>query len=231
MVLIAAGYAGKNIRADICPNAFRIFYSSRFWCEVMIWHGSAMKTKRQKILLGALGLALAVFLGDRVYRGMNPGGPSQAEASEIADSTSVVPDQLAGLSREDTASIGAARPENELAKRFEAAKAAHFPQLEEVTDIFRPSHAWAGPAPQTETPLDSDEIRADEFAQDHKLEAMVVSSGSGIVIVSGQCVRIGQELDGFKLVSVGSDSAVFADGAARATLRLAETEGGLNPGR
>lgn len=185
-----------------------------------------MKTKRQKILLGVLGLGLAVFLADRIYLGMNPAGPAQAEASEVADTTSVLPDRVAALSRGETAPIGAARPVNELARRFEAAKAAHLVKVEDVTDIFRPSQAWAGPAPQTETPVDSDEIRADEFVQDHKLEAAVVSSGGGIAIVAGQCLRIGQELDGFKLVSVGKDSAVFVSGAARATLRLAEAEGG-----
>ena len=185
-----------------------------------------MKTKRQKILLGVLGLALTVFLADRVYLGMSPAGPAQAEASEVADTMGVLPDRVAALSRGEAATIGTGRPESELVKRLDAVRAAHLVQLEEVTDVFRPSQAWAGPAPQTETPVNSDEIRADEFAQDHRLEAAVVSSKGSIAIVNGWCLKIGQELDGFKLVSVGRDSVVFVSGAARATLRLAEAEGG-----
>jgi hypothetical protein len=91
--------------------------------------------------------------------------------------------------------------------------------LEQTPDAFQPGAGWSVPdlAQPTEPVAD---VRVETFAK-RKLTSLVAGGrGKGGAMVDGQMVHVGQSLDGFVLVSVDGQSAVFDGRAARVRLSL-----------
>jgi len=169
-----------------------------------------------------LALALSAFVADRAFLESGLSGPREAVASPDVTADASGP-ALAGAG--DDLQASRALAVSALAGRLDAIAKAHRLQPEEVKDAFHPSSAWVvvtkavspGPPPR---PV---EARPVAFARTHRLGAVVVSGSGGSVIIDGQCVNIGQSVDGFRLVSVGKGWAVLvSDDGDRVTLRLPE---------
>ena len=91
--------------------------------------------------------------------------------------------------------------------------------LEQTPDAFQPGAGWSVPdlAPPAEPVAD---VRVETFAK-RKLTSLVAGGrGRGGAMVDGQMVHVGQSLDGFVLVSVDGQSALFEGRAVRVRLRL-----------
>jgi hypothetical protein len=172
-------------------------------------------TRRRKALAGVLGLAVAVFMADRVM-GWLPLGPEQAAAS-VSLGASLSQD-LDEQMRATAALANVPPAPRTLATRLHELAGAGGLDAASITDVFCPSEAWiAGPHQQEPTVAgaqpDMAGLRARLFAERHKLTATAVGADGGMAIIDGQCLTVGRQIDGLKLTAVDRSSATLrADG-------------------
>jgi len=182
-------------------------------------------TKKQKILGAVLSAAVAIFVGDRVLLGLSDVGPARAEASPAGEFPFDLLDTQ-GLLSEDEAPQEPPEKETTLSDRLEEVAQSHHADPNAVRDAFCPSASWSGVNLAEPASLSSAEAMAKAFVERHKLTATAVSAKGGMAIIDGQCLVIGRELDGFRLVSVSRNSAVLVCDGVKAALTLpGETPG------
>ena len=180
-------------------------------------------SKKRIALAVALGLAVAALAVDRLLLDSSPMQPDEAAASAISQYGLAEPvADTASLEKLEPPAL--LEPTGTLTDRLEdLAKARHL-DGQSVRDAFRPPEAWLPAEPKQQAPKPRDEVdrRAKEFARQHKLTATAISATGGMAIIDGQCVTVGNELDGFRLVSVDRVSACLIADGARVKLGLAE---------
>jgi hypothetical protein len=170
-------------------------------------------TKRQK-LLSAVFLLGVVGLGvDRVI--LRPqGGPQAASAdTPVAAAPSAKPPA-------PPAENPPARPP--VAERLNNLLPARQAGAEEPRDPFALPPAW------TDSPAASGEKVPDTvaaFIRTHQLKAVVVQGEASSALVDDSYLAPGQNVDGFKLVSVSYRTAVFEREGKQAVLELVDSEG------
>jgi hypothetical protein len=163
-----------------------------------------------------LGLATAVFLADRVM-GLIPLGPQQAEASVLVGIS--LDAEFGDQMREMAAMANLPPAPRTLVDRLNDLAGSEGLDGASVADAFCPAPSWAGrPAATSITPRAA-QIRIRRF-REHKLTATVVGPDGGMAIVDGQCITVGRQVDGMRLVSVDRGSATFADDGIKVTLTL-----------
>lgn len=175
-------------------------------------------TKRQKVCIAGLAAAVAIMVADRVFFGLAPTTPEQATADDI-QSPLPQPSQTAEPLADETPGESSPMHEDSLAMRLEALWKTEDLDWGRIPDPFVPPDAWAAELP-SETKAVSQQTPAERFARLHRLEAVLMVGGAGFAVVGDKCVPVGQELDGFKLVSVGERSAVWESDGAGVTLVL-----------
>ena len=185
-----------------------------------------LETKRGKALAAVLGVAVAIFVADRIL-GLVPMGPETAEAS-AGDGTASLHDEFGKEMRATAALTNIPLEPRTLAKRLKELRDEGGIDPMNVRDAMRPSRGWLGqgePAPaRPRGPRSRDlaVLYARQFLQRHKLTATAVSANGGTAIIDGQCVTVGRTLDGMRLVSVDRRSATFQGGGIRVRLTLAK---------
>jgi hypothetical protein len=103
-----------------------------------------------------------------------------------------------------------------LAERLRCAAEARKIDLDSVHDAFRPPQSWV-------TAGATDEQLAAAALQARKLTAVARRpSGRGVAIVQDKTVTVGQTLDGFTLIAVSEQSAMFRRGSLLVELKLAD---------
>jgi len=171
--------------------------------------------KKHKVMFVAFGIAVLVFVADRVMTGGSPTGPSQAQA-DIADKLSdgIAPEVSPPPA--DDRETQAAEVRTALARRLNSVARSHRLDPSSVKDAFCPSPQWVGPregevsvAAEPEVKVDSNEVKAREFARTHQLKGAIIASDRSLAIIDGNCVSIGQKIDGFELKSITADTAVL----------------------
>ena len=173
-------------------------------------------TKRQVVMIGLSVAGLAVVIRDQVRPGSDVLGPETANASVRPQE----PGGQAALPTEAPACEG-----RKIADRLDAVAAAN-PGLSQCSrDAFRAPDSWlpaASPGAAAAPPVeDPDQARADAFPKKHPLQAVMVSGRARQAVIGGQCLVVGQKLDGFQLLSVGEMSVELASpGGIRVKLSL-----------
>jgi hypothetical protein len=172
-------------------------------------------TKERKIYGGLLALGVVALVIDRLS-----GGPKEAAAQE--DAAALVAPNVAGKSAPsknartaDAAML--ARADLGLAERLRAATNGHLVSDKSVVDVFRASAKWAGDSGVGTSHVMTD---AERFKAAHRLTAVMMSGHSSRAIVDGTPLRLGESLDGFKLLSVDPGRAVLGRNGARVVLAL-----------
>jgi hypothetical protein len=83
-----------------------------------------------------------------------------------------------------------------------------------IREAFAPSSAWlaaledAKPAPPAEPTAAAADSTAD-FTRQHKLTSVLRRGNAGSAIVDGKFIEIGEQVDGYRLIGLTADSAVF----------------------
>jgi len=185
-------------------------------------------SKKQKLWLGALGLAIAVFVADRIFPGGTPAGPDEVEATVTSESPEMI--QVDEANSQPDEEIRAAEVRSVLAKRLDTVARTQRLSTAKVKDAFCPSSSWVG-SQRTKTVVDQEpqvkslEARAQEFAEAHQLQAVAVSSGRSLAIIDGRCLQIGQQIDGFALVSITDNAATLSCEGVKVTLKIKTDDG------
>ena len=167
-------------------------------------------------------VAIASFVADRVFLGLGPETPEEAEASVGMDIAALLPESAAAFPEEilsDRPTTGRCK----LADRLEEIAGKHRLELTDVKDAFRPGRSWRVEAPKkkAQLPVKTDQVEAERFVKNHRLQAVVLADRRSSAIINGRYLTIGQEMDGFKLVAVNKNSVVMASQGTQAVLRLA----------
>jgi hypothetical protein len=166
-------------------------------------------TKERKIYAGLFVLAACAFAGDQLFS-----GPKEAAAS--VDAAVVATAQAA------PAAAGATKPNphsantTQLAQRLRALDHEEALSASALSDPFKLSKTWDGAA------LAQGDGSISSFIQRHRLTAVMVSGVRGSAIIDGELVRVGQSLEGFKLVEVSTKSAMFERNKQIARLTLTD---------
>ncbi|HXE53432.1 MAG TPA: hypothetical protein VN541_10470 [Tepidisphaeraceae bacterium] len=89
----------------------------------------------------------------------------------------------------------------------------------DIPDLFQAPAGWLKPA-AAKQPVDA----AATFSAQHHLLAVLKSSRGGVAVIGGatlrKSLRIGQQVDGFKLTAIGERSATFTSGQQKVELQL-----------
>jgi hypothetical protein len=180
------------------------------------------KTRRRIALAAVLGVALAIFSADRIL-GWVPLGPELAEAS--ATTSSLLSKELGEQMRETAAMTNIPPAPPTLADRLIELGQAQGIRSGAFRDAFSPADAWIArpqaPAASAAGLTEPANFRSQQFAERHRLTATAVSAGGGMAIIDGQCLTVGREMDGMKLVSVDRSSATLEGDGTSVTLMLA----------
>jgi hypothetical protein len=180
-------------------------------------------TKRQKVLAGLCVLGVAAFAYDRIQPAPGLAGPEQAAASPLPAETGASAATVAGNLSAD---LGI-QSHKVIAQRLEAIMNGDFPRTDDIRDAFYasglqpPAVPVAAATPTVAAPAIQDKSRKDIFADSHQLRAVLVGSEGRMAVMDNTCLRIGQKLEEFQLVSVGERSATFSSaGGDRVTFAL-----------
>ena len=188
-----------------------------------------MKINRERkiyaSLLGIAGVALAadqLFFAD-AQASSEASAPQAMAALEVAPSFDPQQAQFAVTELNST---------NSLAHRLKAIAHRHDLSVADLNNAFEPTTGWIAPPAEIVKPL---VLPGKEFESRHQLSAIMSNSRGGVAIVDSKPVEVGQEFDGFKLVSLSATRAVFKAGDAEAVLERkrpsAVTEGVADQGR
>lgn len=185
---------------------------------------------RQRMLGGALVLAAGIALVDTFW-GRGTPAPAQANQSPPEASAESVPtwqeinDVIARLTREDYAPVSA---------QVEQLTRDLFVPTPQIEELFAQS---AVPTPEevlaleaaAATPAEPTISPEEEFVGNHRLVAVMLGN-KPVAAIDSQLLPLHSELDGFRLIELYRDRAVFINctSGARAVLELAP-RGKTNP--
>ncbi|HOD80292.1 MAG: hypothetical protein BWX88_02842 [Planctomycetes bacterium ADurb.Bin126] len=177
-----------------------------------------MKLARKQIVYVAmLGLAGMALLVDRI---VGPGGGTL----KTANAEYVTPVELETES--PASAVAEATPPQDLAGRLALLATARPIDIDRSRDVFVPSPAWqgdfgrGGPVAAFDGPPADTENALDAFRRTRHLGAIVDGGSEMGAVVDGQFVRVGQSLDGMRLVHISRDSATFQSSQGQVELRL-----------
>ena len=202
---------GRDVQIILPPICLRTIHTVHF--------NQMMFTRRRKIYAGILAVAVAALLVDRLVIG--PGTPASARAAETRPDVAGYRDSQPPDDPMPAIPVGPDVP-NGIAESLAALAKTEPIDLGNVRDAFRAPPAWmAQLRPQAEIAVVAT-TPADAFRRKHKLWGIKLDERGDQVIVDGDCLEIGEQLDGFTLKVVGKGRAVFANGDTLVELVLVE---------
>ena len=180
-------------------------------------------TKQRIVLLGLLGLAGVAFAVDYLILPAPAAAPKPAAASSPLPARPIGPGAPAARPASAPPAATAA-PASTLADRLRRAGEGLDMDPMNLKDAFVPPESWlarpqtpAGPAAAPAAPVADS---ADQFVHEHKLTSVLIDSDGGIAIVNDKVLRVGQEIDGYRLVRLAPGTALFTSGDGSVNVRL-----------
>lgn len=173
-------------------------------------------SKERKAYVVFLGLALAAVVIDRAFLASDSIGPDQANAAGEKGLSTTLPGRIGALLAESAS-------KRSLTDHLQAVCEAEEINFSDLKTTFASLQSWVkgaqheDPSPSTQ-PNEPD--KAEAFKRQHELMAVMVTADGARAIVNNRCLLIGQELDGFRLISVGLRSAILESETARVELKI-----------
>ena len=183
-------------------------------------------SSKHKIYGGVLGVGLIALVADKAFL-----APADAAASDpvVAEYAATEQASVLASARSDLGLIAPVANIETDASMFMGqlnliADAQNL-DLDNIHDAFEPSKAWQTTSDekvvQTTAIGDGPSSR---FLRKHRLLAVMVNGDSASVIINKKCLFIGQEIDGFTLVSVVDRIAMLDSNGLRVQLELARAD-------
>ncbi|MBM4018486.1 MAG: hypothetical protein FJ288_09205 [Planctomycetes bacterium] len=175
-------------------------------------------TTSRKICLGALALVLVGLAVDRLLVSSETLQPARAAASPLPSPVLAAAKAAPGAPAAATGSFASPQPAR-MAERLKALAAGPDHDPAAIREAFAPSDAWLA---LLTAPKEKD-IKVDlaaEFARRHRLTSLLLAGPAGCAVVDGKVLRIGQQIDGFRLVGLAPDGAMFRSVREEAEAKL-----------
>jgi len=163
-------------------------------------------TARRKSLVLLLALGAIALVADRFI----PRSENTALADEPDTAVAATAAALPVASPSPAAPAGPS-----LSERIRKAREQN-PHLSS-RDMFQVPLSWAGPpksAQQTAAPTPP------RFDETHRLTGLILAGERTGALIDGMLIKVGQSIDGYRLVSVANNTAVFESAGERAVLRV-----------
>lgn len=173
-------------------------------------------SKRQKSGVAVLAIALLALVADRALLG---GGsvPAGASASSNEAPAEYIPGAV------DPPDPNLEPPTIRLAQRLETLWSERNLDRSQARNVFSLPASWLADV-RPATPVDRPPPEQDAvtvFTTNHQLRGVLITDQARCVTVNDHVLRLGDELDGFKLVAIEEDSATFEADGRQVSLRLA----------
>lgn len=179
-----------------------------------------MKMTKQRIVLAAiLGTGLLALGVDRFVLQSSATAPQAASAVTPVLAEPSLQEQALELARE-TLEESEVDSRPSLAGRLNETARQHALPDQPERDAFAPSLAWTAAMTVTEPVEAIDDGQVRRFKQRHTLNAVMTPGDRGVVVVNGQPLRVGGQIDGYTLVSVQGHSATFEGPAGLVVLKI-----------
>ena len=174
---------------------------------------------KQKVYGCVLVTGLSAFAADKTFFAPSDAAAQDSSVSEYAatSSTSV----LDAARRDLTALADLPTEGSHIADRLSAVAEARSLDLTDVHDAFKPSPSWLGDEGAVQ-PQNLGGTAAARFVRSHRLMAVMAGGANGSAIINDKCLFIGQQIDGFRLISVGARNAVLELNGVRVELQLSQ---------
>jgi hypothetical protein len=177
--------------------------------------------KKQKVYLAVLGLAVVAFVLDRTMFDASTTEPAAATAALRKRETKKVskPKSVDGdRPVQQIPAAGSQEKRQSIGRRILLCCSA---SSRECPDAFTPSQLWVAREveDQQEAPEVQDRTTLESLKSRHSLTA-VLSGRQGMAILGGRCVRVGQTIEGCKLIEVTGQTAVFQAGSHRIEMKV-----------
>ena len=171
---------------------------------------------RQKAGAAIVLLGLCALIMDRLFILPQSAPAEQSDYSVPADT------EVAGMASTTTEASGPeSQSVNPRLAKLETLWSDKSLDVHRIRDAFSMPPAWQeGPSPGLAASIVSDPLS--RFVQRHRLMAVAVDSEQNTVYVDDRLLKVGQELDGFKLIAIDQQSATFEREGQRITLKLAD---------
>lgn len=151
--------------------------------------------KRYAAVLGVCGLALLI---DRLFL-----APEEASGNEASVALIAQPGAVAPAAKRSAAGSGAPAKER-LARRFQELAAGRALDPADVADAFLPPEAWIGEDAMERAGDDASPATA--FRQRHRLTGIIADARGGLARIDEQNLRLGDEIDGFRVTAINPRS-------------------------
>jgi hypothetical protein len=192
---------------------------------------------RKSALIASLVLAAGGFLVDRLYLNGEPAGPARAQASGRAPAAAAAVPQTSATPASTATQAGPLQHVAEieaalyptgrsLTERLKALAAAGKIDPADVKDAFTPAAAWievpkaADQAPPAAPPPAVAPEVVRRFEDDHVVTSVLMTGQGGAAVVNGKLVRVGREIDGYRLSRVTASGAVFESGEQEVVITI-----------
>lgn len=163
-------------------------------------------TKRQKIIVVVFLIGLSALIVDRVWLQPKPASAESPKGSA---------DQVSSTASRPSPEHSPDKPS--VAQRLNSLWPQQEPNFADLRDPFCLPRSWSGVS------KDGAAATADAttgFAATHRLSAVVLEGRVSYALVGDRFLTPGQEIDGYRLVSVGDRFAVFEGQGGRVVLKL-----------
>jgi hypothetical protein len=179
-----------------------------------------MKVPTKFIAYGVVGLAAAgYFFYDRATAPAAPAVAVAASPSRATARRAALPAAAADAANEPSETV--------IADRLRAAAQVAGMDAAPLRDAFATPANWtSAAAPVAAVVQPASVSAADEFRHAHRLSAVLISGKTGQAVVDGKIVKLGDSLDGSKLVAIGRLFARFTVGGDKVELPLMTASSG-----
>ena len=171
-------------------------------------------TKQQKVFVGIFVCVIVGLVCDRTLL-LPEGVGAETVADNLLERPPVSAMTVPSLPTTPVASA-------QFKERLDALLPGDDPVMTAARDAFTLSAAWSGGHKQS-----AEGSEVSKFRKKHRLKALILHGRGQAAFVDDEFVRIGQVLDGFRLVEIDENSATFVAksefGGGRAVLEINRT--------
>ena len=179
-----------------------------------------MRSRKRSTYTVILGLAILALLADRFLLGYGQARRAEAGGATVPTKPHVRPEPGSGDSQgPEPRGPG---PTSRAADRLRALARRERIDMNDVSDAFAVGRSWLAEKPPAAPAVPAEESAASAFRNAHQFIGILTDELGSSAIVGDVCLRVGDVLDGFVLVSVGDRVVVFARGKTRVELGLSK---------
>ncbi|WP_432798849.1 hypothetical protein [Poriferisphaera sp. WC338] len=186
-------------------------------------------TKERKILIAVLAIGFGALGVDRFILSESTTTPQIASASvqgsvvQQAQSNANSAQVVNKNGKQNNALLGSldrVSASTLVAERLRTISEQEMQLLQTDRNAFEPAGSWVQRVEKQQQQIETQGLSEADFVSKYTLTALLETDDSGIAIVNGYPVRVGESIERYRLLSVSGDQAIFASKNGKVTLTI-----------